>query len=456
MFTPILKKLLAVFLLLAAFQAKAQVNINIQLEQANDSAYYLARYYGDKFQMVDTAFAKDGLINYRATDNYPAGIYLLVDAKKTRLMEFLLENDQQFTIISNSSTESGGIKCEGSIMTSLFFEQMLQSNAIYGQLQQLPQNPDQQPERDVLLTRLDSLKNDIITRYPDSLFSKILSAMNEPQVPESLQQDQKAAYYYYKANFWNTIDLSDERLLRTPIINSKLEQYFEKLLPQIPDTISQEIDKLIEKTHGNKVMRDYLIWHFTDQYQNPKIMGLDQVFIHLADKYFANLEITNTSPSVKEKIMSRADQIRKLTLGSPAPDLWLVDTTDSFRSFKDIKTEYLVLFFWDHDCGVCKKEIKVLKELYNDENKSFEVFAIATTANFPGWKNYIVENKLNWVNVNGMKSMTEDFHDLYDIYGTPVIYVLNKERKIIAKRIKAEQIPLVIEHNQKSRQSINQ
>ncbi|MDY0077510.1 MAG: DUF5106 domain-containing protein [Bacteroidales bacterium] len=456
MFVPFMKKLLALFLLLVAFQAKAQVDISIQLEQANDSAYYLARYYGDKFQMVDTTFAKDGLINYRAADNYHAGIYLLVDAKKTRLMEFLLENDQQFSIINSTSMENGGLKCEGSIMTNLFFEQMLQSNAIYGQLQQLAQNPEQQPERDVLLARLDSLKNDIITRYPDSLFSKILLAMYEPQVPKSLQQDQKAAYYYYKENFWNTIDLSDERLLRTPIINSKLEQYFEQLLPQIPDTISNEIDKLIEKTQGNLVMRDYLIWHFTDQYQNPKVMGLDQVFIHLADEYFAKLEITNTSPSVREKIMSRADQIRKLTLGSPAPDLWLVDTTDTFRSFKDIKTEYLILFFWDHDCGVCKKELKVLKELYNAENNDFEVFAIAANADFTAWKNYIIENKLNWVNVNGMKSMTEDFHDLYDIYGTPVIYVLNKERKIIAKRIKAEQIPLVIEHNQKSRQNIKQ
>ncbi len=83
------------------------------------------------------------------------------------------------------------------------------------------------------------------------------------------------------------------------------------------------------------------------------------------------------------------------------------------------------------------------------------MFAIAANADFPAWKNYIAENKLNWVNVNGMKSMTEDFHDLYDIYGTPVIYVLNKERKIIAKRIKAEQIPLVIEHNQKQRQTTN-
>ncbi len=255
--------------------------------------------------------------------------------------------------------------------TIVFFEQMQQSNAIYEKLQQLPQSPDQQPEREALLASLDELKNDIIAQYPDSLFSKILLAMSEPQVPENLREDQKAAYYYYKSNFWNTIDLSDDRLLRTPLINTKLEQYFEQLLPQIPDTISNEIDKLIERTQGNTVMRDYLIWHFTDQYQNPpKIMGLDQVFIHLADNYFAKLEIANTSPpSVREKILSRADQIRKLTLGSPAPDLWLVDTTDSFRSFKDINTEYLVLFFWDHDCGVCKKELQVLKDLYADETK---------------------------------------------------------------------------------------
>lgn len=450
-----IKKLLLFILLFAAFKVNAQVDINIKLEQVNDSAYYLARYFSDKFQMVDTTFAIDGLINYRAAKNYPSGIYLLVDAKKARLMEFLLENDQQFTISTPLPTENGAIKCEGSVMTQLFFEQMQQSNAIYEKLQQLPQSPDQQPEREALLASLDELKNDIITQYPDSLFSKILLAMSEPQVPENLREDQKAAYYYYKSNFWNTIDLSDDRLLRTPLINTKLEQYFEQLLPQIPDTISNEIDKLIERTQGNTVMRDYLIWHFTDQYQNPKIMGLDQVFIHLADNYFAKLEIANTSPSVREKILSRADQIRKLTLGSPAPDLWLVDTTDSFRSFKDINTEYLVLFFWDHDCGVCKKELQVLKDLYTDENKNFEVFAIAANADFPAWKNYIAKNKLNWVNVNGMKSMTEDFHDLYDIYGTPVIYVLNKERKIIAKRIKAEQIPLVIEHNQKQRQTTN-
>jgi thiol-disulfide isomerase/thioredoxin len=149
--------------------------------------------------------------------------------------------------------------------------------------------------------------------------------------------------------------------------------------------------------------------------------------------------------------MERADQLRRLTLGSPAPDLWLVDTTDVFVSFKSIELPYIVLFFWDHDCGVCKKELKTLQELYVAQNRNFEIYGIAVNADFNAWEAYLRKNDLPWINVNGMKSMTPDFHDLYDIYGTPVIYVLDPERKIIAKRIKADQIPMVIEYDQKFR-----
>jgi thiol-disulfide isomerase/thioredoxin len=109
------------------------------------------------------------------------------------------------------------------------------------------------------------------------------------------------------------------------------------------------------------------------------------------------------------------------------------------------------LFFWDHDCGVCKKELKTLQELYVAQNRNFEIYGIAVNADFNAWEAYLRKNDLPWINVNGMKSMTPDFHDLYDIYGTPVIYVLDPERKIIAKRIKADQIPMVIEYDQKFR-----
>ncbi|HOI31773.1 MAG TPA: DUF5106 domain-containing protein [Bacteroidales bacterium] len=409
--------------------------------------YYLARYYGDKFQMVDTAtISADTSIRFNSTEAYPEGIYLLVDASKNRLLEFLVADDQTFSLYVPNETGQM-ITCEGSKNSCLFIDQMNVTNDIYQKINQLDDNEQDKQTKDSLFRSLKDYQKQIINEHPESFVAKIIAAMQEIEVPDSISSDQRKAYYYYKSNFWNNLDLSDDRFLRSPLIINKIKQYFEQLVPQQADSISKEIDFIINLTADNMSVRDYLIWYFTDQYQNPKIMGLDKVFVHIADNYFAKYEIANTTPSIKQKILERADQLRRLTLGSLAPDLWLVDTSDAFVSFKSIESQYLVLFFWDQECGVCKKELNVLKDLYQNQDKNFEVYAIAANADFEGWKNYIKNNNLNWVNVNGMKSMTPDFHDLYDIYGTPVIYVLDSERKIIAKRIKAEQIPLVIEHD---------
>ncbi len=63
-------------------------------------------------------------------------------------------------------------------------------------------------------------------------------------------------------------------------------------------------------------------------------------------------------------------------------------------------------------------------------------------------KNRMLEKGLEWINVNGTRSVTQNFHDLYDTYGTPAIFILDKNRKIIAKRISAKQILGFIENYQ--------
>jgi hypothetical protein len=88
-----------------------------------------------------------------------------------------------------------------------------------------------------------------------------------------------------------------------------------------------------------------------------------------------------------------------------------------------------------------------LKKLYATKKFNLEVYAICANEDLEGWKYFIKANQLSWLNVNGTKSITPDFHDLYDIYTTPVIYILDKEKKIIAKRINVNQIPQVIQMN---------
>jgi hypothetical protein len=56
------------------------------------------------------------------------------------------------------------------------------------------------------------------------------------------------------------------------------------------------------------------------------------------------------------------------------------------------------------------------------------------------WKKYIVDSKLTWINVGG-NTANIDFRKVFDIYSTPVMYVLDENKNIIAKRLSPEDLP---------------
>lgn len=152
----------------------AQVDIKIKLPEVNQENYYLARYYGDKFQMVDTALIKsDSIVQFVQPEIYPEGIYLLVDQSKTRMLEFLIADDQTFTLeIPNNHNKQ--LSCSGSINTCLFMEQMNYTNLIYSQIKLLEDNQDDLAKKDSLLNLLATYQDSIKTNYSDSFVAKIL------------------------------------------------------------------------------------------------------------------------------------------------------------------------------------------------------------------------------------------------------------------------------------------
>ncbi len=76
----------------------------------------------------------------------------------------------------------------------------------------------------------------------------------------------------------------------------------------------------------------------------------------------------------------------------------------------------------------------------------FKVFAVQTKDDlYVSWKKFIVDNKLSDfihvfdpVHINNLK-------EKFDIYSTPVIYVLDRDKRIKAKRLGAEQVAGLIE-----------
>ena len=56
-------------------------------------------------------------------------------------------------------------------------------------------------------------------------------------------------------------------------------------------------------------------------------------------------------------------------------------------------------------------------------------------------KEYIDKmNMSGWINVNGPRTYTGLYQKQYDASTTPTIYVLNEEKKIIAKKLPAERL----------------
>ena len=221
------------------------------------------------------------------------------------------------------------------------------------------------------------------------------------------------------AHFWDGIEAFDGPTDENPVLAAQIDFYFDKLVVPLPDSITMEINRLVERTGDNTDLRDFILWHLLERYRHPEYMSQDQVFVWLYDHYFSQLEIKDLNAANLALIRDKAERFRRLALFIPAPNFKINDSID----LQSVENKYTVLFFYDHDCGVCQQELQDLDSVCAVHP---DVTAIK-------------------IDMNSEDTGLDVLYDLYDIETTPLIYVLDRDKRIIGKKIRARQIPLVIE-----------
>ena len=220
------------------------------------------------------------------------------------------------------------------------------------------------------------------------------------------------------SSFWDGIEAFDGPTDDNPVLAAQLDFYFDKMVAPLPDSITKEIDRLIERTSFNTDLRDFILWHLLEKYRHPEYMNQDQMFVWLYDRYFSQLEIKDLNSTNLSLIKEKAERLRRLALLNTAPDFMLNDTLD----LQSVESEYTVLFFYDHSCDVCRQEMQDLDSI---------------TIQRP-------EIKIIDIDMNTDDTHVDVLYNLYDIETTPLIYVLDRDKRIIAKKIRAKKIPLII------------
>jgi len=151
-------------------------------------------------------------------------------------------------------------------------------------------------------------------------------------------------------------------------------------------------------------------------------------------------------------------------LGSPAPLLDVADTTGKIVSLYGISAPYTFVIFWDPSCGHCKEEVPRVDSIYRAKWKALgvKVYNVDVKDNsVEEYKKFIQDKKLpsDWIFTYQPKEVRDqeaansqpNFRQLYDVYKTPTMYLLDEEKHIIAKQLGILQFDDLITAKQKKK-----
>ncbi len=439
---------------------KIQFSSNVKYGQA-----YLTYYLGKNLNVVDSVpVSPAGTATFSSAKKVPGGIYAIVFGNKKFTIDFLMDSVQNISIAADTA-KLNEPKITGSADNNMFrvYQKYMSDKGRKLVDERLAYNNSATAADSALHFNEYNRWNDSITQYrmsiienkQNSLLGTLLLAMKEPPLPPGVpvtHQDSLDNYYFYKKHYWDGISFMDERVVRTPFFQPKLERYYREVLDQSQtDSIIKDIDYKLLLARTAPEMYKYLLNWLTDEFINPKYMGQDAIFVHLFDKYHSK----GLTPWLNEKqmdVISRRAYMQMANLvGEGAADLDLLDMQDKPRSLYSVAAPYTLVVFWDPTCGHCKTELPKIDSIYRAswKAKGVKIYAVLNENVKKEWIDYVAREHLeDWIHVYQPKEMADaeiaagkpGYRQLFDVTMTPTLYLLDKDKRIVAKKLSWSQI----------------
>ena len=470
-----MKNWLTICFCLLGFYGLAQTGyeIKVTFKPYKNQYIYLGHYFGKTYPIIDSVkLDNNSTGTFKGSKPLQGGIYLVGYPNRSGFFEILLDKQQFFSVVADSATAPAGIQFIGSTDNDLFNayqrsvgEKGAQINIVRESLKSATTTDSVRINQE--LVRLDQelrvYREKMITEHPNTILSALLLAMKEPVLPANLQkpstrEDSVAAFRYYKEHYWEGVNFWDGRLAYTTFFEDKLDRYFNQLVAPHPDSVNKEMDYMLSFAKANAEMERFLLLRFVNRYYSQRYMWEDAVFVHLYEKYFATNPPSWLSEQGKKTITDRAYSLMANIFGSPATEIQLPDSTGKSISLYGLKKEYTLVIFWDPLCGHCKETLPKIDSVYQLRWKSqgLGVYAVAkeNEGTRKDWLSFIRDKNLgHWSHVYYSKEAEKErvsnnvpgYSQLYDVQSFPTLYLLDKDKRIIAKKLSFEQIDEILQ-----------
>ncbi|MBS1758876.1 MAG: redoxin domain-containing protein [Bacteroidetes bacterium] len=471
-----MKRIFLFFLLLSGASVFAQsgYEIKVTFKPFKNQYIYLGHYFGKTYPIIDSVLLNnksEGV--FKGPKKLNGGIYLIGYPGRNGFFEILVDKQQHFSVMADTATIKDGAKFINSQDNVAFTAYQQYTNKLgreIAALQKKLKTAANKKDSTVIENKItandkaiNAYREAIIKKKDGSLLYTLLNAMQEPVLTGRLKNPQNKkdsidSYNFYKANYWKGVNFWDSRLAYTPFFEDKIEKYFNQLVPLNPDSVIKEMDYMLGYASVNEEMNRFMLLHFVNKYLSQRFMWEDAVFVHLFEKYFANKQYTWLNDKGRKIITDRAYSLMANITGTPAADIELPNTKGDTTSLYKTVAAHTVVVFWDPTCGHCKETLPKIDSIYQAKWKAegVKIFAVAkeTDGTKNDWFNFIKDHHLeDWINVYyskaAEKARTDNnipgYSQLYDVLSFPTLYLLDLDKKIVAKKLSYDQLDEILD-----------
>ena len=165
---------------------------------------------------------------------------------------------------------------------------------------------------------------------------------------------------------------------------------------------------------------------------------------YITDNFLSGKECGIEDGKLKQILQKTADY-KRTSIGATAPEIifnhagYLTlnekqQRTSEILKLSAIHSEYTLLLFWASWCPHCMHMLPELKKIYEEnKQKGLEVLAISLDVDSLQLLKVIADGNYKWLNYSDFKKWENPAARAYNVHATPTMFLLDKDKKIIAK-----------------------
>ncbi len=419
----------------------------------------LGYYYGNKILLKDQLkLDSEGKTLYKDIDH--EGIYFLRLTDSTSF-EFMITQPGYYSFHS----ANGIITIRGNAACEAYDNYLHGINNIVRQTDSIQHSMKSSNDISVIQAmrlkiaqqrdKIDSLTVELVNKYKGELLGNYAKAL----LPVSAEgffsdvfiqgQDSLtlvAELYNYKKHYFDNIAFNDARLIYTPVIEDKINNYLDRIVVHNVDSICQALDMILSKSSDSTMIRfiaSTLLYKYGKQkHKNPE----ELVFMHLVENFYLTPKAFWLSKKEIKFLSEEYKRRQRIQTGNIAPEIELSDMTGRRCSLYAIQSEITILLFWDFSCPNCRKILQDFIDLTQKYHYiDMKIYSIYTGSDLDVWKAWNYKKlPATWINTYQLSS--DPVTHTYSITNVPTIIILDTNKVIVRKNITVPELDEYLFH----------